>query len=135
MKLPESIIKKYQIAAVFLFGSRAARKAGPLSDYDFGVQLKKTINPSEYDEIKLKLTAEFAHLASCNLIDVVIMNNAPLLLKYQIFKYGKVIYDGNPSDRARLMFETLREYLDWSYFEGLTSRALIKRTAERGLNV
>ncbi|MBI5701638.1 nucleotidyltransferase domain-containing protein [Candidatus Saganbacteria bacterium] len=136
MKNTNKLFSKFPIIAVYLFGSKAAKKrTSPISDYDFGVLLSKKAAKSSYLDIKLKLTAELVGAAACDHVDVVLLNEAPLLLKYEIIKNGKLIYDNNSVKRAQLLFETLREYLDWDYLQKIMSKSLIKRTALKGLNV
>jgi hypothetical protein len=62
-------------------------------------------------------------------LDLVILNLAPQLLKYQVIKYGKAIYIRN--EKARIIFESraMCEYLDFvkiikRYDECLMNRAL-----------
>ncbi|MEM3786280.1 MAG: nucleotidyltransferase domain-containing protein, partial [Nitrososphaeria archaeon] len=47
-------------------------------------------------------------------LDLLILNIAPPMLKYQVIKYGKLLF--SRSERVRVMFEVkaLKEYLDLS---------------------
>lgn len=135
MKIRASLFNKYPIIAAYLFGSRAGGRIGLLSDYDFGIQLEEKTHPSEYLEIKLRIMADLARAVKSEAVDVVIINEAPLLLKYQILRWGKPIYERHKAQRALLTFKTLTQYLDWSYFDKLFSKALIEKTASEGLNV
>jgi predicted nucleotidyltransferase len=130
------IFKKYPIIAAYLFGSRAKKaKVGPLSDYDFGIQISKKVPETKYSDIQIQIATELMHTIHCNKTDVVVLNNAPLLLKHQIISTGKLIYNKEPAERALMVFDTLAKYLDWQYFENLFSTSLIKKVAEEGLNV
>lgn len=130
-----AVFKKYPVAAAYLFGSRAKNRVSPLSDYDFGIQLEDKVSSSSYSDIKLTLTVDLVHALKNNAVDVTILNEAPLLLKYEIFRSGKLLYDRKPARRALLVFETLTRHLDWSYFEKRLAQSLIKKTATEGLNV
>jgi hypothetical protein len=130
----QNVFRKYpSIVSAYLFGSRSRGQTGPLSDFDFGIQIAEKFPASEYLNIKLKLTVDLVHATGSNAVDVVILNEAPLLLKYQIIRGGKLIYDRNPAKRALLTFDTISKYLDWNYYEKSLAKSLIKRTAAGGI--
>ena len=133
MKSLKETFKKYPIVAAYLFGSRAIKKQGPLSDYDFGIQLSRRVSKNQYLTLRLKLMRDIARALQKDQIDVVIYNESPLLLQYEILK-GNLIYECKPAERARMMFETLRLYLDWQYYEKKFARAFIRRIATKGLH-
>ena len=133
MKELTQIFNKHRsILAVYLFGSRSNGRIGPLSDYDFGVLLSKKAP----DNIKEKMMSELIHALKNNNVDVVILNEVSLLLRYEVLKNGELIYEKNKAKRASLVYKTLNKYLDWSYFEKIFAKSLIKKTATEGvLNV
>lgn len=130
-----AIFKKYPVAAAYLFGSRANGQVGPMSDYDFAIQLDDNLTPSKYLNIKSKVVSDLIGAVNNNAVDLVVLNEAPLLLKYQILRYGKPIYVSKPAQKASFVFNVIQKYLDWDYFQEKFSAALIKRTAKKGLNV
>lgn len=109
------IFKNYpEIKVVYLFGSKALDYDGPLSDYDFALYFDEKDTKKMFDA-KLEL---FDHLSRClgtDKIDIVILNTteAPEL-KYQIIKYGQVLYEEEP---YRIIIEPkiLNEYFDFHY--------------------
>lgn len=129
------ILNKYPIEAAYLFGSRSNGRVGPMSDYDFGVLIKDKINPAKYLEIKSALISDLMRALKSNAVDVVLLNESPLLLRYEILKNGRLIYDRKPAKRAAMTFEVINRYLDWKYFEDRLAGSLIKRAAKEGLNV
>ena len=64
-------------------------------------------------------------------IDVVIMNDAPILLKYNIIKHGKILKDDEK--RAEVEAKILSTYLDMKYYIDRHTNLALKRIAEKGL--
>ncbi|MFH1232295.1 MAG: nucleotidyltransferase domain-containing protein, partial [Patescibacteria group bacterium] len=65
-------------------------------------------------------------------IDLIILNNKknPLLLKYNIIKQGKVLYEKNKDERVYLEVDILRRWFDWQYFEEMWGNIYIKQMAK-----
>jgi len=61
------------------------------------------------------------------------MNNAPLLLNYNIISEGRIL--DSKDELERVMFETriLSRYLDRRYYDERRVKMGIKRIAERGI--
>ena len=91
------------IAAAYLFGSLAQGRATPRSDIDIAILLKQ--EPKQLGgatDRQLKLMDDFRGFADRE-VDVVILNTAPPVLKDQVLRYGRRIYE---SDRlTRVDFE------------------------------
>lgn len=114
-----SIFKKYQkIKLAYFFGSRAAGKGGPLSDYDFAVYLDENDKSKMYD-IKFKLLDELSRFLKTDKIDVVILNltESPDL-KYNIIKEGNLMLEREPF-KVIVEPRILNDYFD---FNSLLSR-------------
>lgn len=60
-------------------------------------------------------------------MDLIILNNAPPLLKHQVIKHGKLIY--TRSERSRILFEASAEceYLDFKRAMERYDECLIKQ--------
>lgn len=105
-----------EIKLVYLFGSQAKGKTGPLSDYDFAVFLD--INPNNKNKIyniKFNLQDRISREVKNNNVDVVILNIAASPeLKYNIITKGKLIYDVKPY-KTIVEPKILNEYFDYYY--------------------
>jgi len=110
-----SLFLKYpQIKLVYLFGSQASQKTGPLSDYDFAFYLEEKDKKKSFD-LKLDLISSLSRILKTDNIDVVILNEVESPeLKYNIIKEGKLIYEIEP---YRLLVEPriLNDYFDFHY--------------------
>lgn len=109
------IFKLYpKIKLVYLFGSRANGKIGPLSDYDFGIYLNEKDLKKRFD-LRLKLIAEISKELKDDKVDVCVLNDieAPEL-KYNIIKNGRIIFEKKP---FKILIEPkiLNEYFDFHF--------------------
>jgi uncharacterized protein len=116
--------KKTIIRFAYLFGSCATGKQGPLSDLDIAVFLDDKM---DFFSCRLILMEEL----SCELhgersIDLVVLNEASTVLRYEIIRDGIVLKEGK---ERRVEFEThvLREYLDTEPLRAV-HRAALKRS-------
>src|SRR3989339_1518910 len=117
-KILAKIFKKYpQIISAYIFGSRARGTTSPISDYDFAVDFEKDIDHKTYINIKLQLIKDLSKTLKTDKIDLVIINEAPILLQHRILKDRKVLFCKSPLKRLRNEFKILTEYMDQRDFE------------------
>ena len=119
MKTMEDKVKKLamlfeseeRVLVAYLFGSYARGLETPRSDVDVAVLLSEV--PERPLEYYMHLERELAKVLEMD-VDLVFLNDAPPLLKYQVIKYGRLLFSRD--ERVRVMFEakSLREYLDFS---------------------
>ena len=100
-----------RVLVAYLFGSYARGLETPRSDVDIAVLLSEV--PERPLEYYLHLEHELAKVLEMD-VDLVFLNDAPPLLKYQVIKYGRLLFSRD--ERVRVMFEakSLCEYLDFS---------------------
>jgi len=113
--LQEFFKKREEILFSFLFGSIPNNKTTGVSDIDIAVMVDyNRIDGSNYRYgYKAELISELISLLSFNDIDLIILNDAPILLKHRIARFGKLIY--SKDDRMSLEFQVkaLEQYLDF----------------------
>jgi predicted nucleotidyltransferase len=114
--------KDKRVRFAYLFGSRARFQAGPLSDTDIAVYLDRRIKHGDY---RLKLMEKLAKILKSDNLDLVILNQAPPLLRYEIIKYGRLLKD-DASWRIPFEAEVIREYLDTAYLRQVLRVALVE---------
>ncbi len=114
------------VNTLYLFGSAARGKQGPLSDFDFAFQAKSGLNPKKRFALKLNVRDRMSRALKTNDIDIVDLEEAPPLLVHRILKDGKILYCASPRHRVRFEFARLTEYLDFQTFfrEGNEDRRL-----------
>ncbi len=116
------------VNAAYLTGSLAGRAAfGHLTDVDIAVLLMEQIKSDQFLDYQLYLFAELAKRLETDTIDVVILNQASLLLKLQVIQYGQILYCRD--EKKRVAFETraVMEYLDFKRMDEMQRDALAKR--------
>lgn len=111
--LTGKLSERKDILAIYLFGSRAIKKADDLSDIDIAILLKS--NQCSFDE-ELHLLNEINSILRTDEVSLVILNKAPLVIRSGVIKGAKVLYSAD--DNARLMFEekTMKQYMDFKYY-------------------
>ncbi len=93
--------RQSDVLAAYLFGSVAEGRSTPLSDVDIAVLLDAEKVQDTFLR-RLQLMGELERFAT-RPVDVVVLNDAPLLLRYQVLRHGRLLYDRDP--RARVEFE------------------------------
>ena len=113
LKKIKEVFKLYsEVKLVYLFGSRANGKVGPMSDYDFAVYLDEEDSKKRFD-IRLELMAKIGRILKTNHVDVVIFNDTEgPEFKYNIIKDGKVIFEKEPF-KILLEPRILSEFFDF----------------------
>jgi hypothetical protein len=125
------IFGKYpEIITAYLFGSRARGKFSALSDYDFAVQVDNKYGTKKYTDLKLELMRDLCRELKTDNIDVVIMNEAPLLLKHRIIRDKKTLFCRSQLKRIRNEARILSEYLDEKEYETAFAKGVFKRILE-----
>ena len=103
-----------EVHFVYLFGSMATGTQNRFSDVDIAVYVDSIgLGPRAYPYgYKAYLIAELMQLLKTNRIDVVVLNEATPLLKYQVIRYGFPVYEINPQERIQFQVSALSRYFD-----------------------
>ena len=101
-----------KIKLVYFFGSKAKRKAGPLSDYDFAFYVEEK-DKKRIFELQLKLIKDLTQFLKTDKVDILMLNliEGPEL-KYNIINEGKLIYEKEPY-KVLIEPRILNEYFDF----------------------
>jgi hypothetical protein len=116
-----------QVKFAYIFGSRARGDAGCSSDVDVAVFLDHRVSSFEW---RLRLMERLAKVLGSEHFDLVILNEASPVLKYEVIREGCVIKE---SKNRRVEFETrtLGEYLDTAFLRRV-QRDYLKEQLTRG---
>ncbi len=99
------------IDALYLFGSAARGEGGPSSDLDLAVLLNET-DASDFSLLSFVSLVE----RSCGCrADVVVLNRAGELLKYEVRRYGRLIFERDARRRKRFEILGRKSYEDFLY--------------------
>lgn len=116
------------VVSASLFGSQASGQAGPLSDIDIAVWVDPSAEPGL--DLQLALIDAAASALGTSEVDVVILNDAPPLLRHRAIRSQRVLVDRDPAARVRLEAQALVEYLDTAPLRAELARGLRNRLDE-----
>ena len=107
-----------EVAAVYLFGSRAKGTARSDSDYDIAVLFPEGIEALS----RLDMTALIQDRLSRSLgaaADVIDLNSAPDILAFQVLRYGRLLI--RRDEHARIGYEVAlrKRYMDFDPYRRL----------------
>lgn len=128
--LIKNILKNYNsILAVFLFGSQIKGKTNRYSDIDIGILFGNEVKVQDYTDKQIEITNNL-NGALKREVDIIILNRAPLFLKYLVLKEGLKIYE-HP-DRTDHSFEAraIIEYLDFLPIKNRIENGILTKIKE-----
>ena len=117
MEDKEIVLKNYfasqnDIKFAILFGSAASGNVTAISDIDIGVYFKGNKEKLELSERQIDITCEVMKIYHINRADVVILNLANPFLKFQVIKYGRLLYAEDEKIFYKFKAVTLGIYQD-----------------------
>lgn len=114
------------VVAAYLFGSAARLEAGPLSDLDVAVLFDAATAPDARVAAAARLHTLLDHV-SPRPVQVVVLNDAPPLLRHRVLRDGVVLAGEQDPRRVRFEGTALCEYLDVLPLLERVDRAVIAR--------
>ncbi|ADD02074.1 MULTISPECIES: type VII toxin-antitoxin system MntA family adenylyltransferase antitoxin [Thermoanaerobacter] len=106
-KLKE-FVNKYNISLILIFGSYAKGRARESSDLDIGIKFDKNIDMNLYSSILRELVEIFNRED----IDVVVLNYADPLLRFEIITSCKVLYQAYSEAYIDFYLYSVKSYDD-----------------------
>jgi hypothetical protein len=119
-----------EVAAVYLFGSRATGAAGPRSDVDLAVVLRTELDASARWRKRLDLIGDAAARLGTDAVDVVVLEDAPALLAHRVLARGRLLSARDARRRARVAERVMRQYLDEAHLRAVLDAGLGRRIRE-----
>jgi len=111
--LPERIQEEESVCAFYLHGSAVAGIMTPLSDLDFGVLLKHDLGKSDRFKKHLDLRCLFEDILETEEFDLIMMNEAPPRIAFNILKTGKLLFVRNRKELVDFCERVTKLYLDF----------------------
>jgi hypothetical protein len=109
-----------EVKFAYVFGSCSRGDAGPLSDVDVAVFLEGRVKPFAF---RLRLMEKLSQVLGTERFDLVTLNDAPPVLRYEVVREGQVIKE-NKSRRVDFETRTLGEYLDMDHMRSVQQKYL-----------
>ncbi|HBT17609.1 MAG TPA: nucleotidyltransferase domain-containing protein [Firmicutes bacterium] len=102
----KTVATKYGVTMLLLFGSRAQDNYCPDSDLDLGILFADL--PSDLAPIISDLVSIFNN----HTIDLVVLNHADPVLKFEIISNYKILYCSSPEIFINFYLNTIKQYND-----------------------
>jgi predicted nucleotidyltransferase len=115
-----------EITTLVLFGSRASGKERPNSDLDVGILCREK-DSNIRRKLQSALAVELADLSPEGRVDVVFMDEAPVLLRQRIMESGILLLSKEPSAWKALRVSTMREFGDQEPYRRFFREAIRRR--------
>ena len=131
IKKIEDCIKKYPVVTAYIFGSEAKGTSGLLSDIDIAVFVHEGVSKAERFDLRLRLSSELSAVMS-RPVDLVVLNDSPVQLSYEIIRHGKLIFCSDNSTRVDLEVAILSRYLDRRYYDKRHAELTLQKIASVG---
>jgi len=119
--------KREEIQFAILFGSIAKGTSNKLSDVDIAVMLAPGFKDSSPYGYQATLTADLMQELKRNDVDVVILNEAPIPLKYEILRYGDFVHIRDKQARIQFQVDTPNQYEDFKQLYRVHEEAFHQR--------
>ena len=119
------------VAAIYLFGSRAGGRAGPRSDVDLAVVLREELDASARWRKRLTFLSDACQRLGTDAVDLVVLEDAPAPLGHRVLKWGRLLCEPLPQRRADVAERILRCYLDEAYLRRVLDAGLAERLREK----
>src|SRR6266496_3187001 len=110
----ERVFGDTPVLVAYLFGSHAIGRAGPESDYDIAVLCAPELSSAERGRWRLELIGRLIDAYHSDAIDLVILNDAPPLLCFEVIRVRHVLYNRDDEARVAVEVRTIQEWFDWA---------------------
>lgn len=117
-----ALLKGYSgIVSAYLYGSEASGHSGPGSDIDIALLYERSNVPSfsEKMEIEDKMTSALEKE-----VDLLILNTASPVIRMQVLRKGKKLFDFNHSVTNNFFVQTVNEYCDLKMTRSVIEKSL-----------
>ncbi|MBI1851051.1 MAG: nucleotidyltransferase domain-containing protein [Planctomycetes bacterium] len=125
----QRLLRDSGVRLAYLFGSVAKGTERLDSDLDVAVLLDDRIPRDRYGDVLVQLTTDLIGLTHTNDVDVVILNEAPPLLAFNVLSTGRVFL-GEHDDRVDFEFDAIRRYIDTRPIRAMLDEDLARRLRE-----
>lgn len=132
-KLVDFLSKQEHVRLAYLFGSVAKGKAGKLSDVDIAVLLDESLNKKQRFDLQLELISDISELLKTDKIDLVVINEVSLSLKFEIIKANYPLFVRDRMEKIDFEQMVMSRYLDRRYYEKRASSEFLKKVAVKGI--
>ena len=112
-KIKSLLYPRKEIVLTYLYGSLAKGTTNPRSDMDIAILLNENISDDAYPYgYRAEILSDLMKVFQTNRIDLVILNEAPPFLRFQVIRYGVLIFSRSEAKRIDFQVKTFATYND-----------------------
>ena len=119
-----------QVKFAYVFGSRARGDHNPASDIDIAVFIEDHVSPLPH---RLRLMEIISRGIGSEHFDLITLNDAPPVLKYEVVRQGRVIKE-DKQRRVAFEVQVIDEYLDTEHLRQTQRLYLKEQLQQRGID-
>lgn len=120
------------LTAAYLFGSYAEGKAHALSDIDVALLFRRGMSREERLRQMLSIGAMLDDALPLS-VDLVDLDEASPLLRFQVLKHGKLLLEFDRTDRCLFEMRAMQIYYDLKPYIEYQQAETVRRIREQGL--
>jgi uncharacterized protein YutE (UPF0331/DUF86 family) len=125
----QNLFQTSPVDAAYLAGSTAGRKiAGTYNDLDIALLLLNAVKANEFFDYQVYFVSELSKALETNELDIVILNQASLLQRWQVIRTWGLLYQRDQKRRVEYEARAAMEYLEFKKYDEVQSKALAERT-------
>ena len=129
-QLATYLTSRSEVLAAYLYGSLAEGRAGKLSDIDIAVLIRDSLTEQDLWHVEDSLAAHLRRVLQTDGLDLIVLNLAPLRLRYEVITRGRVPYSADDAARADFESLALRRYWDVARYLEEYDRCFLTRIKE-----
>jgi len=135
-RLARALAGDGSVRLAWLHGSRARGTARRESDIDVAVLLDDdhAANPTAIKDSIWRLAGALGREVPSDRLDLVLLNDAPALLRHRVLRNGVLVFARTEAERVRFVRRTLREHQDLEPRLREHTRYRVQRLRERRAN-
>ncbi len=116
------------VNAAYAQGTTAGRQiAGRFHDLDVAVLLLDQVKPSEFFDYQMYLVGELVKRLEMPQLDVVILNQASLLQRFNIIRTYQLLYQRDQKGRVAWEMRAVMDWLEFKKYDEVQTKALAER--------
>lgn len=123
----EQLCRLHPVEIVYLFGSQVTGHIHEESDVDVAVLLNEELSADERFAERLELVGQISRILGTDRVDILILNEAPPLLAYEVTRNGVLIFCAHDDVHGEFLVRTLRRYEDTEPLRRLLAEAMAAR--------
>lgn len=115
--LEKLLSNEKDISAVYLFGSIINSNQNKFSDIDIAILYSETLSKLKISDFSIHIENLLLKKIPFNKIDLITLNNAPLVFVHNIISTGELIVCNNREHLIDFIYRNNYEYLDFIYYK------------------